>query len=154
MELAGRGEDSRLTLLVRNPGRGRCAMRRVGHNARVRLRTLHMTRTALQSMPLVFFPPVARAHGSAPFFAAGRIAARGALKVQPLLQSCLPPPQSCTSWSLAGDITPRAWFFAESGNTGCSDVQLSSVKKKRRMKMNKHKRRKRRKLNRLKKRFQ
>ena len=57
-----------------------------------------------------------------------------------------------------------AWFFApadanvfaapEGAGSGLDGgLQLSSVKKKRRMKMNKHKRKKRRKLNRLKKRF-
>ena len=45
----------------------------------------------------------------------------------------------------------NAWSFAMAGDDDV--MQMSSVKKKRRMKMNKHKRRKRRKLNRLKKRF-
>jgi hypothetical protein len=45
----------------------------------------------------------------------------------------------------------HSWFFAAPEDDGAG-MQLSSVKKKRRMKMNKHKRRKRSKLNRLKKR--
>ena len=49
--------------------------------------------------------------------------------------------------------TSKAWFFARQDDLDSSGMQMSSVKKKRKMKMNKHKRRKRRKLNRLKKRF-
>ena len=49
--------------------------------------------------------------------------------------------------------TSKAWFFATQDDLDSSGMQMSSVKKKRKMKMNKHKRRKRRKLNRLKKRF-
>ena len=51
--------------------------------------------------------------------------------------------------------TSRDWFFGEPLAVGADEggMQLGSVKKKRKMKMNKHKRRKRIKMNRLKKRF-
>ena len=72
----------------------------------------------------------------------------------PLLQAPVPSDQVPTALCDAPNaIVPSTnWFFAApEGDEG--GMQLSSTKKKRRMKMNKHKRRKRRKKNRLKKRF-